>query len=321
VEEQVLSLYRSGKSLREISRQLGVNFSTVRNIVWRNGELKQSAPRKFDEEKKAKAIELFEQGVSMQAISREIGINNNTISMYLREQGIDTFKHNRKHSLNENVFDIIDTEEKAYWLGFLSADGSVQARTKNGKTVSSYILELGLKADDKHHLEKLCDFLDISREIIKYRKSTNSYRVFVSSTALCKRLIELGLTPNKTYSLKLNENVLNSSLARHYLRGLFDGDGHISKNKYQISITSASLDVLDCVNKHFSEYLQTSYMPYRYRKNSNAIQLRYRVQDSIKILRYLYEDATIFLDRKHELAIAHLSRRRSRDRAVEGENR
>ena len=32
---------------------------------------------------------------------------------------------NRKHKVNEKYFDKINSQEKAYWLGFLWADGSI----------------------------------------------------------------------------------------------------------------------------------------------------------------------------------------------------
>lgn len=50
----------------------------------------------------------------------------------------------RKYSLNESYFEKIDSEEKAYFLGFLFSDGSV----------SKYSLNLSLAEVDKEILEK-----------------------------------------------------------------------------------------------------------------------------------------------------------------------
>ncbi len=49
----------------------------------------------------------------------------------------------------KTFFDVIDSEEKAYWLGFIYADGNV---SKNG-----YTLTIGLQATDSSHLMKLAD--------------------------------------------------------------------------------------------------------------------------------------------------------------------
>lgn len=54
-------------------------------------------------------------------------------------------------------FEIIDTEEKAYWLGFLYADGSVSS--------SEDKIELGLAEQDMHHIEKFRDFIGINNKI------------------------------------------------------------------------------------------------------------------------------------------------------------
>ena len=66
------------------------------------------------------------------------------------------------YSLDENYFKVIDTEDKAYWLGFLYADGSItrfyKTDKKTGeKVIRSLSLELGLQSGDKHHLEKFLE--------------------------------------------------------------------------------------------------------------------------------------------------------------------
>ena len=63
-------------------------------------------------------------------------------------------------------FKTIDTEEKAYWLGFLYADGSVGSNDDR--------IELGLAERDLHHIEKFRDFIGINNKI-SYREKTKSY--------------------------------------------------------------------------------------------------------------------------------------------------
>lgn len=57
--------------------------------------------------------------------------------------------------IDNTVFDVIDTEEKAYWLGFLYADGNI------GSTECK--LEVNLQASDWEHMKKFQEFL-------KYKK-------------------------------------------------------------------------------------------------------------------------------------------------------
>lgn len=61
----------------------------------------------------------------------------------------------KKYQVNENYFEKIDSEEKAYWLGFLYADGNVRMhKNKSG------ILKLKLKQSDKKHIEKFSKCLN-----------------------------------------------------------------------------------------------------------------------------------------------------------------
>src|SRR5271166_7037406 len=57
--------------------------------------------------------------------------------------------------LNHSIFETIDSEEKAYWLGFLLADGSIQVRKNVQK-----IVKLALAIEDKEHLEKFKKFVN-----------------------------------------------------------------------------------------------------------------------------------------------------------------
>ena len=63
----------------------------------------------------------------------------------------------RKYNIDETFFDVIDTEEKAYFLGFLYADGY------NNTDRNS--VNLSLKEDDKEILEKLNNLLQPNKPL------------------------------------------------------------------------------------------------------------------------------------------------------------
>lgn len=90
-------------------------------------------------------------------------------------------------------FKVIDTEEKAYWLGFLYADGCV------GSTESK--IELSLAEQDFHHIEKFRDFIGINNKI-SYRSAVKAYRYSFRSESCKQDLIDKGCIPKKSLILK-----------------------------------------------------------------------------------------------------------------------
>ena len=120
-------------------------------------------------------------------------------------------------------FEKIDSEEKAYWLGFLYADGYI--------SFSENKIELSLAEKDVHHIEKFRDFLGINNRIC-YRPSVKAYRLSFRSDKCKQDLINQGCTPRKSLTLKFpTSKQVPYELIRHFIRGYFDGDGWFSNTK------------------------------------------------------------------------------------------
>ena len=116
-----------------------------------------------------------------------------------------------------NHFEKIDTEEKAYWLGFLYADGSVGSKENK--------IELGLAEKDLSQVEKFKQFIGLDNKI-SYRKNTKSYRSSFRSQKCKQDLISQGCVPKKSLILTFpTEQQVSHSLICHFMRGYFDGDG------------------------------------------------------------------------------------------------
>jgi DNA-binding transcriptional regulator WhiA len=80
---------------------------------------------------------------------------------------------------NREFFDIIDTQEKAYWLGFFYADGSLW---KNGKQLS-----ILLSQNDIEHLQKFAAIFELPVKVYYLKpdkrtgKTYSHARVLISS--------------------------------------------------------------------------------------------------------------------------------------------
>lgn len=206
----------------------------------------------------------------------------------------------RKLKFNEKYFDIIDTEQKAYWLGFLFADGS-----QNGQA-----FQMALKIDDKHHLEKFKIALE-AEQIVKEVKNENHKKKIaallqISSQYFCKSLEKIGCVKNKTLIVKYP--IIPDHLHKHFIRGVFDGDGTVGfydrKHNYLgWSIYSASKDFCYEIYKIIKlknikvNFRKRIYKDGRYPGYNVAIGSQKAIKD---IYHYLYDDATVFLERKKE---------------------
>jgi DNA-binding transcriptional regulator WhiA len=101
------------------------------------------------------------------------------------------------HTVNESVFDAI-TEESAYWIGFLMADGSIfKEKTGNPR------IALTLAESDHEHLVKFSKFLNCSYKILIKKtkakgKIINQYTLRFSSKHIAEVITKFGVIARKT---------------------------------------------------------------------------------------------------------------------------
>lgn len=75
----------------------------------------------YTKEQMNKIVELKKQGKGVTEIGRLLNLDRGQISKKLKELGYST----ERNPIQKDIFSIIDSEEKAYWLGFLYADGYI----------------------------------------------------------------------------------------------------------------------------------------------------------------------------------------------------
>ena len=195
---------------------------------------------------------------------------------------------------NSDFFDKIDTEEKAYWLGFLYADGNI-SQTDNK-------ISCDLKIIDVQHLLKLKQSLKSTTNVCCDTKLLNRCRFSIRNAQLHDSLIKQGCVPNKSLILTFPDtNVVSEDLIRHFIRGYFDGDGCLSFNKNRYCIPNVSI----LGTKQFLEKLETtSNFKWRWvhdsRHNSNIYSIHADKNHGIDFLNWIYSDCTIYLERKYQ---------------------
>lgn len=265
-----------------------------------NAKLKPSTIKKYEEGKR-----MYLEGKSIEQIALTLHLERRKFSYYLKDNGIEVKNPTVKRKLNESYFASIDTEEKAYWLGFLYADGCVSVRTRNGKE-KSIKLEVGLKESDEEHLVKLAKSLSYENYKISHRERTNSVRIVIYSTKLCRDLIDKGCVPNKSLKLQFPDS-LPPHLVDHFIRGYVDGDGYVGVRQNKTSQTLrigaiGTLSMLEGIIKHFD--LQAEDYNLRHdKRHSEAIHsIEFNKNATLKIAK-IYKDSKIHLTRKYDLVL------------------
>lgn len=214
----------------------------------------------------------------------------------------------RKYVIDEHFFDVIDTEEKAYWLGFITADGCIVRRGG---------LAINLATADAGHLEKLNASLssDYPVRLAPSSKSLSGMaRWQADSMPMVSALSALGVTPRKSATAVPWSGP--TDLMRHYWRGMIDGDGGMGrfsmrrsspKNQWRIHLAGSHACV-EAFAYWASDICGSRAQP---KSRAHSTDCWYWALGGNRmtplVVRELYGNCTVSLDRKQALADAILA--------------
>ena len=161
---------------------------------------------------------------SIRKMAKELNISVDEIRYFLKKNNIHKkqspgdFDEYRLHKINKTYFQTIDSEDKAYFLGFIYADGYV---TKDALYWTSH-------KQDRHILEIFCHYIETDKDCIK-TIDEKYLRVVITSKEFASCLQKQGAVQAKT--LILTPPSIPKNLIPHFIRGYFDGDGSIYYDK------------------------------------------------------------------------------------------
>ena len=307
------NLYELPLNTVAIEKITGRARKTLRDLFISVGIYRE--PPKIDEDIFS-LIEIdYAKAIPVGEIANKYSISTASIYKHLHKKGITrTIEKTFELRLGKehHYFDEIDKEDKAYWLGFIVADGSVSKRS----------VTISLSEVDGCHLRKIGSIFNVRlREHTRIRsnnKSSAMVTMAFNSTYMCRVLLDYGLILNKRYSIKLGNvfDCISKSYMRHFIRGLWDGDGSIllykSYNKlyqkyyYKRSVSiSGNIDLLKRTSYEISKELGIKkHRVYPQKQSKNAGILAYQSKENIlKLLNWLYGDSTVYLERKQNSAM------------------
>ena len=238
-------------------------------------------------------------------LSEKLGRSKSAVINKLHQQGI---KRECKYNYNKDYFEIIDTYDKAYWLGFIYADGCVIVNKE--KRNREFCIKL--QKEDDEHLRKLNKCLDGNVPVTYQKRQTFVKYGYDKYYECCmirfynkKMILDLmdkGVIQSKTYDLKLPD-LDNDELLWCFIRGFMDGDGHICLPNntgygYRVGFTCFCKDFLESLQSFFKKYGIDSYINLD-KKDGHIYKLEIRNKQSLKIyLDNCYKNGDMYLDRK-----------------------
>ena len=312
--QKICNLYKKNYRVMEIANILEISKGTVtRTLKKYNLYDERKNISRLNSDKITRNIEIiklyFEDKISMREIAKIKNIGHTTVNNIIKNflekeviqypEEINNLKNQniryRKHIFNENFFELIDTEKKAYWLGFIYADGCLYS--------NSLRIELQLKDIDL--LKQFKQDIKAFDSEITINYDRQSCQIILNSKTNLENLFKNGCYVNKTFKIKFpTKEQVPDNLIHHFMRGYFDGDGCIYSRKNKNGVNTFSVvgnfdfisgykkKLFSLINKNNDVKLQKHFKMYILYLGGNK-QLK-------KIYNFLYEDAKTFLSRKYD---------------------
>lgn len=222
--------------------------------------------------------------------------------------------------LNEDYFEKINTERKAYWLGLLYADGYNSSKTQYESSTKGKSVELDLQDSDEHILKEFLKDVPFGK-IKKY--NDYSYRLIFNSKKFSEDLDKLGCTRNKTSSIEFpNNSILEEQYINHFIRGYFDGDGCVWEGKrrkmkvndstvqkghririvHNVKFTiTGNISLISSIQNILINSLDFKKTKLNTAKSKKYVTLEYSGRGQMKAFyNYIYNDSSVFINRKKE---------------------
>ncbi len=265
---------------------------------------------KFTQNQEKLVIDTYYSCQDLNKTARKCGfLSNTSVKNILKRNNITHISLIPKYEKNHYFFDKIDNEAKAYFLGFMCADGNNYIKRKG-----NYQVSIKLQARDKHILESFRDMI-VPTKPLKFMpraKETHqdTYKLKFDSKIISNQLIELGCIAAKSLILDFPPIMRNSLYFNHFIRGYSDGDGCISMWVKQLKTTTndnyawqlTSSDKFCAGAKEIIDNLFNIKMYSRLANIESDITTTISIggnRQVYDILTWLYKDATLYLTRKY----------------------
>lgn len=240
----------------------------------------------------------LDQGMSTSEISKQYNVHQSTVCLWCKKFQIPlrtsaeasrgkynklrgTTRVNRKYNIDQNIFTKW-SDKMAYALGVVASDGCLN----DLRTIS-------ISQKDIEILSKIKKILKYNGPITQRNNGQyKAYHIRFFSIAMVKDLLSLGITPNKSLTLKMPP--MPNQYFWHFVRGYFDGDGSIvirRNNQFELSFVGSN-DFIKSLNEMICDKIECKLRKIdNYHKNTSKLVF-YNKNDVLKIIHFMYENSS-----------------------------
>lgn len=296
--KQVAQLREQRIKTTDIAEQLGYSRSVIERTIQENGltkvkNVELSWKDKVDIETMVMAK------INQKDIAKHYNISVQSLQRVMKRLGIST----KRYTVNHDYFSEVDTEDKAYFLGFMYADGYNSSNRNQ--------IKLKLKTEDKYILEKFASYLTTGQTPPIYQeKGSDTCSLQVSSNQLCQDLKKWGCGEAKAHTLTFPTFLVSQPfLMRHFIRGYFDGDGTIHMKKrpktgkeYWAVGFAGNENFIKALDVYLTSLHSNNVTPIKQSASKTTWQVtytKYRTINWFSDYLYMGADETLRLDRKY----------------------
>lgn len=278
--------------MSKIASLCDLKYAQVAPVIRKEFDLRSE--KEHDQIKRV--ADRYEQGDKLSTICKDEGISDFIARQYLEEYEVTlrpALSDNMVNFFDEKFFSKIDTSAKAYWLGFLFADGCVAA----GRYVT-----IKLSSRDRNHIEKFMDAIDYSgvgiKDVDNGTKFGASY-LTLESKQMVSDLISRGCVPNKSQIISAPQGV-PKKFYRDFVRGVCDGDGYLRD--------TCPCNVEICGSHNLMLFIsdQIGGIP---RPHRGVYRISLHSRNALNAIEYMYKDAEDYLERKMIVAESAMQQR------------
>ena len=225
VKEIIKNLHADGYNTVQISEKTGKSQTGIERYLKRNGLYRKPEYDKIiTKEDEDKIREMYLSGMTSKEIYEHFKYKvscEETIQYRVRKLGIAR-PATARNIVNHDYFENIDTPAKAYFLGFLMADGNIYQDQRGNRSAT---VQMSLQAKDLHILETLKAEWESDNKIA-HRKDADEYSISIRSNKMAYDLEKHGVVPRKTFLLRTLPEI-PVEFYPDLIRGIFDGDGTV----------------------------------------------------------------------------------------------